>query len=127
MKIKTIYIISLFIIIYIFLIISFNLNKDIKQNEIISFDRIDFKGTKNFTKIQISINNIYDDPHNFTINFYANNSFINSDTVYLEPGNKYGNSRVFRINDNMNASFELIIDNQTEPFDIIKFDFNEQK
>ena len=126
MKIKTIYIFSLFIIIYLFVIITFNIQKDVKQDDIIESIRTDFLvGTRNFTTIQVTINNIYEKPHNFTINYYADNSFINSDTVNIEPGNKYSNTRVFGIDDLMNASFVVILNNQTEPFDEIIFDFHE--
>lgn len=127
MRIKTIYIISLFIIIYLFVIISFNLKNDIEQDDIIKCLRTDVSTeAENFTNIEITINNIYENPHNFTINYYADNSYIDSDTVHLEPGNRYSNSRLFGIDDVMNASFVVILDNQTEPFDEIIFDFHER-
>ncbi|MCK4679245.1 MAG: hypothetical protein KAT48_14015 [Bacteroidales bacterium] len=109
-----------------FVIISFNIQQDVKQDEIINTERTDFSiENENFTKIKIYINNIYENPHKFTIKFYAENSYINSDTYYLLPEQECGTSRVFRIDDQMNASFVVILDNQTEPFDEIKFDFHE--
>ena len=126
MKIKILYIISLLIIIYLFVIISFNLKQDAEHDDIINSKRIDFiANSENFTDIQIFINNIYKKPHNITIQFYVDNSYINSDTFYLLPDKECGVSRVFRIDNINNASYVVIFDNQTEPFDEIKFDFHE--
>lgn len=127
MKIKILYIISLLIIIYLFVIISFNIKQDAKHNDIINSKRTDFVvSNENFTDIQIFINNVYEKPHNFTIKFYADNSYVNSDAFYLLPSQECGVSRVFGIDDVMNASFVVILDNQTEPFDEIIFDFHER-
>jgi hypothetical protein len=126
MKIKTIYIISLFVLAYLFIIISFNIHEDIKQDNILKSKRTDFYlGTENFTDIRVSIYNIYNSPHNFTVAFYGNGSFVSSITIPLEPGETYGNSRIFRIEDYTSARFEVFIDNQTRPIDTITYDFYE--
>ena len=126
MKIKILYIISLLIIIYLFVIISFNIKQDVEHDDIINSKRIDFlANSENFTNIEIFINNIYEKPHNITIKFYVDNSYINSDTIYLLPDKECGVSRIFGIDNINNASYVVIFDNQIEPFDEIKFDFHE--